>query len=102
MSEPSSQTMFTPIAAARWLATRLGRPVSRQLIHVYIKAGDLPATDIGGGDQRAHWIIHRADLEAFVQKVEADAGRFPPPTGGWPQRTRRPKEGDERPKKLTV
>lgn len=70
---------------------------------VYITSGDLPATNIGGGDLRAHWIIHREDLETFAQRIETDAGRLPVPKGGWPHRSPRPKAiEDDRQKKLTA
>ncbi|KAB8142965.1 helix-turn-helix domain-containing protein [Chloroflexia bacterium SDU3-3] len=76
--------MYNPSKAAEWLSERLGRTVSRQTIQLYIKRGDLPATNTGAGQHRPTWVILHADLEAFADRAAAEG--LPTPKGGWPQR----------------
>jgi hypothetical protein len=78
--------MYSPQGAARWLAARLGRPVSRQTVQFYIRSGDLAATNITPGGERARWIVGTEAIEQLAQRIAANGGDLPIPTGGWPQR----------------
>lgn len=80
--------VFSPASAASWLTQRLGRTVSRVAVNRYIIAGDLPATNISGGQLRPHWVIQEADLVALAARVN-ESGDLPEPTGGWPQNKKR-------------
>jgi hypothetical protein len=78
--------IYSPTGAANLLSERLGRSISRRTIAAYIAAGDLPASDIRGG-QRPRYAIKKEDLDSFISQVIerlGPDGTLPAPSTGWP------------------